>query len=454
MKLVAALAVCAGASAVTVDNLLAQIKDSIFKEKPNGKGFVFALEPFFSIDCNTQTTKKGGVPTHIKQSCVGSQGAGGDTNSFTRKFIWNKQKGVVKYEGHDEGSTGNWPFVDMYMPPQFTDEPYWIDEKMMVQFGDPWKAKLTWDRKEGFSKWGGKNIGNKKAPLAMNAQIWVKEGGLVDGAYSVVVKNNGGMKVPKDFPASLNPLDCQTMKWTHTYKMSADQVCAAGPQEDGCAISIGVKGKNGKKKLNHSISYTTSGGKAFEVTMKRPDGVCKVNALILPKSFDCFYTKDNEPKKLVVRLPHVMGPQLGEIMKAGQAAIAPFQNYWFGAYMSGAVMTPQGPVVTLKRGMDKVAHAAVWVDRRMAKLTNEFDCSDLFASTLFESDLIAESYGLGTTVQKFVQAECKRGNKIAVAWIQANAAPEVKKAREYVFALTDPAVGGEEYNLWASKSGF
>ena len=146
-----------------------------------------------------------------------------------------------------------------------------------------------------------------------------------------------------------------------------------------------------------------------------------------------------------------MGPQLGEIMKAGQAAIAPFQNYWFGAYMSG---DREGEVVILESGMDKVAHAAVWVDRRMAKLTNEFDCSALFASTLFESELIAESQELGTTVQKFVQAECKRGNKIAVAWIQANAAPAVKDAREYVFALTDPAVGGAEYNLWASKSGF
>jgi len=452
MKLVAALAICAGASAVTVDNLLAQIKDSIYKEKPNGKGFVFSLEPIFSIDCNTQTTKRGGVPTHIKQSCTGSQGAGGDTNSFTRKFIWNKNKGVVKYEGHDEGSTANWPFVGQYMP-EFADEPFWIDEKMMVIFNDPWKAKLTWDRKEGFSKWGGKNIGSKKAPLAMNAQIWVKEGGLVDGAYAVVVKNNGGMKVPKDWPASLNPFDCKTKKWTHTYTMSADQVCAAGPQEDGCAISIVVKGKNGKKKLNHSISYSSTSGTDFEVTMTRPDGVCKIDALIRPQTFECFYTKDEEAKKLVIRLPNVMGPQLGEIMKAGQAAIAPFQNYWFGAYMSGDREEETGAVDPLS-GMDKVAHAAVWVDRRMAKLTNEFDCSNLFAATLFESELIAESHGLGTTVQKFVQAECKRGNKIAVAWVKSNAAPQVKEAREYVFALTDPTVGGEQYNLWASKSGF
>lgn len=447
MKLVAALAVCAGASAVHVDDLLAQIKDKIYTVKPNGKGFVVALEPYFTINCNTANSRNKKVST---TSCVGSQGAGGDTNAFTRKFLYNEAKGVIKYQGHDEGSTGNWPFVDMYMP-EFADEPYWIDEQVTVQFGDPWKAKFTWDRKEGFSKWGGKNIGNKKAPLAMNANIWVKEGGLVDGAYAVTVKNTGGMKVPKDFPESLNPLDCKTKKWTHTYKMSADQVCAAGPQQDGCAISIGVKGKNGKKKLNHSISYTTSGGTDFGVTMKRPDGVCKIDALIRERTFECFYTKDSKAKKLVVRLPNVMGPQLGEIMKAGQAAIAPFQNYWFGAYMSG---DREGEVVILESGMDKVAHAAVWVDRRMAKLTNEFDCSALFASTLFESELIAESQELGTTVQKFVQAECKRGNKIAVAWIQANAAPAVKDAREYVFALTDPAVGGAEYNLWASKSGF
>jgi len=141
---------------------------------------------------------------------------------------------------------------------------------------------------------------------------------------------------------------------------------------------------------------------------------------------------------LVIQLPNVIEHQSVRqaIIDAVMAAIAPFRTYGEAAITD----------------LNTAAHAVVWVDRRINKMNNEFDCSALFAATQFESDLIAEAHNLGMSVQDFVQAECKRGNAIAVEWLENTAVPEIEVARTYVNNLTDETVGGVEYDTWAANN--
>lgn len=433
MKLVGALAVAAGASAFNVNDFVGNVKNKIFKQNKNG--FSISLEPYFSMDCKEQ--KKLGSDGSLvvfKSSCSGTYGADkGGSNPFTRKTIYNAKKGVFKYAGHDEGNTQNWVGVEYYLP-NYANEPFWIDETLSVNFGDFFSATLDYSRQEGFSKWGGNDVSSSKAPLALKSKMKVKEGGLENGAYNLVLAHNGVMVVPKDFDQELNIFGFQSNKWKHVYKISADQACTAGPHVDGCEISASISGKTGKTKLNHSVNFASSGGNSFEFIIDSPQGTCTTKLELGQNAIKLTWAQNNEAPELVLQILNPMGPQLGALTGEVGDFFAPFKNYWLQAYAAD------------KETFNGVAHAAAWVDRRMAKFTDEFDCSDVFAATLFESESIAKAAQLGMSVQEYVQGMCAAANDMAVEFMKTQAAPAIAGARDYVFKLTDPAVGGEYYN--------
>merc|ERR1712131_180329 len=127
------------------------------------------------------------------------------------------------------------------------------------------------------------------------------------------------------------------------------------------------------------------------------------------------WAQNNEAPELVLQILNPMGPQLGALTGEVGKFFAPFKNYWFQAYAAD------------KETFNGVAHAAAWVDRRMAKFTDEFDCSDVFAATLFESESIAKAAQLGMSAA---------ANDMAVEFMKTQAAPAIAGARDYVFKLT------------------
>jgi len=294
---------------------------------------------------------------------------------------------------------------------------------------------MDYVRKGGMDKWGG-NDKSKPAVLVKNT-VQLKEGGLVDGEYAAKIKINGLTKIPADIPIELNPLEVKTTNWQMTVDMNADQACGLGPQEPGCTMRGSVRGKADGNKLNHAVSFENNGGAIYTLVIEQPSKTCTVVAEI-GELFTINYKTTGEPNKLVIQLPNVIQATAvrQDIINAAMDAIAPFKTYGEAAIAD----------------YNTAAHAAVWVDRRLNKLTNEFDCSALFAATQFESDLIAEKHELNMSVQDFVQAECKRGNKIAVEWLQTTAVPAIEDARIYVNKLTDEDVGGVEYNAWAAAN--
>lgn len=115
MKLVAALSLCAGASAVNVNNLFKEVSGKIFKQSKDG--FKVSLEPYFTLNCKHMVKNNpAGQVKVMKASCTGASGVGGETNPFTRKVIYNSKKGFFSYQGTDEGNTANWAGVQYFMP--------------------------------------------------------------------------------------------------------------------------------------------------------------------------------------------------------------------------------------------------------------------------------------------------------------------------------------------------
>lgn len=434
MKLVAALSLCAGASAVNVESLFKEVSGKVFKQ--NKDGFKVSLEPYFTLNCKHKINKNGaGQVKFMKASCAGASGAGGETNPFSRKVIYNSKKGFFSYLGTDEGNTGNWVGSQYYMPEGYGNADFWVNEQVKVTYGDIWKTRVDYTRKGGMAQWGG-NDKSKPAAMIKNT-VQLKEGGLVDGEYAAKVKINGLSKIPADLPVELNPMSMRTTSWQMTVDVNADQACSAGPQEPGCTMRGSVRGKAGGNKLSHAISFENNGGAIYTVVLEQPSKTCTIVAQI-GELFTINWKTTGEPNKLVIQLPNVIEhvSVRQAIIDAAMAAIAPFR-----AYGQAAITTP-----------NTAAHAVVWVDRRINKMNNEFDCSALFAATQFESDLIAEAHNLGMSVQSFVQAECKRGNAIAVEWLKNTAVPAIEDARTYVNNLTDETVGGVEYDTWAANN--
>merc|ERR1712071_620742 len=254
MKLVAALALCAGASAVNVENLFKEISGKVFKQ--NKDGFKVSLEPYFTLNCKHKTSHNAGTVKFLKASCAGASGAGGETNPFTRKVIYNTNKGFFSYMGTDEGNSGNWVGSQYYMPEGFANSDFWVNEQVKVTFGDIWKSRMDYTRKGGIAKWGGND---KSMPAIMvKNTVQLKEGGLVDGEYATKVKITGLTKIPKDLPSSLNPMSMRSMKWQMTVDVNADQACSVGPQEPGCTMRGSVRGKAGGNKLFTRLTLRTT----------------------------------------------------------------------------------------------------------------------------------------------------------------------------------------------------
>jgi len=404
------------AYAFNVNNFAASALSQLYTQRNNG--FDISLEPYFHISCNHNNG-----PDRINAKCEGWNGIEeGKRNPFKRAIRYDGNAKSFSYSGDDAGNTGNWFASEYYMPTGMAAIDFKLRDRIEATWADLSKATLKVNR---YAKFGQESI-------KIDNILAMKQAGLSRGKYVAKILIKGKVKMTTGFADAVN-LHIKSTQWNMMLTAQAKQGCS-NPTSDTCSAALSLEGTAGNTKLDHSIKYQVRETmKLFAIVIKmgnfESEVTLNLNALVAEIHYQSTIPR-LEPV-LVLRAP--MPKSFPGIVDAANNLAEPFKQYWLAATVD----------------LNTAAHAFVWIDKRIAKLDQEFNCAALVKSTKVESELLAK-FMHWKSVQAQMSGYCVEGNAYIIKTMKESGSKMITTARTYVHDLTG-APGEQFYNAWYDK---
>jgi hypothetical protein len=409
MKLIAASAtLLAAINAQSVEVLLKELANKVYKVSDDGLTHTFNAAPYFqaTYECLGEGFEG-----------KGTFGNGNGVVSFTEKADWSNGD-HFSYDASVEGSIKSLPWAVAY-PAHVHDDTFEknIDFKAGVQ---------------GFSYSDSGALNG--APYVQEISLTIEEISMTRTKMTAEIEFNRNSEISSSINQFWVNMAMPVGSTTANIVATAKTACSENPMNRACNAKLVITGDNNGQDFGRNVAkYSVQPKKAqFAVNHNKNEvfwmavtGIDTMEVLALKYKVN--------GAKTVLACQFVGPAGMEAVAEAGQAFVTPFI-----AFVS-AMNTPEDAV-----------RAAVYADTlfNAAQGENYFNFYPVIKATKFESELIASALGVAS-VQNAARDMCSMINSKTESFLDG-AAPVVSEARTYVHDVTG-ASGEAKFTAWFAQ---
>jgi len=409
MKLVAASAtLLAAINAQSVEFLLKELANKVYKVSDDGLTHTFNAAPYFQATYNCLGEGFEGEGTY---------GNGNGVISFKEKADWTNGD-HFSYESASEGSFKSFPWAEAY--------PYYVKDE-------------TFEKNIAF-KVGAQGISHSDTgninghPYVQEISLTIEEISMTSKKVTAEIEFSRNSEISSSIGRFWQNIMMPVGTVTANIIASAKTACNENPMNRACSAKLVITGENNGQDLGKTVAkYSVQPKKAqFAFTHNKNEvfwmavtGIDTMEVLALK------YKLNGDKAVLAVQF---VGPAgMEAVAVAGQEFITPFV-----AFVS-AMNTPEDAV-----------RAAVFADAlfNAAQGQNYFNLYPVIEATQFESEVLASALGV-SNVQSAARDMCSVINTQIESFLD-QAAPVVSEARTYVHDVTG-SNGEAKFNAWFAQ---